>query len=264
MAFPGWLLLGAPAPACLAAANSNGDAAVDISDATYLLSHIFLGRPPPAAPFPACGPNKITADEEIGCRTGGLRAGQQGHPLFSPESWDGLLANLHSAKSTCKVRHAPVASFSEMFLVGLLSPREVLTDAQGFGMWLGAAMLLPLDAVFVPWQLVVGTHKHLQVSDEDLRVALAALARARELGFEERDCLRDLVRARFTFPGLAERTRLPEKSLHRMLGARGNPTAHNLARILCAIARDLGLKTTVSTRRVRKSARGIRKALAKA
>ena len=67
--------------------------------------------------------------------------------------------------------------------------------------------------------------------------------------------LRDLVRARVTFPQLASWTKLPEKSLHRMLGTKGNPTAQNLALLLGTITRKLGLRTTVSTERIRKPGR---------
>ncbi|MCU0728265.1 MAG: hypothetical protein MUE73_21170 [Planctomycetes bacterium] len=66
-----YLFLGGPAPPCLAACDSNDDAAVDISDSVYLLDYLFLGGPAPvgwtdadddgvpdptceAAPFAAC------------------------------------------------------------------------------------------------------------------------------------------------------------------------------------------------------------------
>ncbi len=39
---------------------------------------------------------------------------------------------------------------------------------------------------------------------------------------------RDYVNASITFDGLAKATRLPTKSLQRMLGLRGNPTAESL------------------------------------
>jgi DNA-binding phage protein len=52
--------------------------------------------------------------------------------------------------------------------------------------------------------------------------------------------LRDLVHASITFKRLAEETGLPEKSLHRMLGERGNPTMQNIGKILQAIQHDLG------------------------
>ena len=64
-----WLFLGGPAPGCVAVTNTNGDAAVDLSDPVYLLSHLFLGGPEPVAPFPDCGPGELPADEALGCVT---------------------------------------------------------------------------------------------------------------------------------------------------------------------------------------------------
>lgn len=56
-----------------------------------------------------------------------------------------------------------------------------------------------------------------------------------------RDCrCCDLVHASITFKRLAEETGLPEKSLHRMLGERGNPTMQNIGKILQAIQNDPG------------------------
>ncbi len=57
--------------------------------------------------------------------------------------------------------------------------------------------------------------------------------------------LRDLVNAQISFKELARQTGLGEKSLHRMLGRNGNPTAHNLAAILRSIAEDLQIKPRV-------------------
>lgn len=47
--------------------------------------------------------------------------------------------------------------------------------------------------------------------------------------------LRDLVNATLGFEELAELTRKPSKSLHRMLSSRGNPNMDNLAAIFGAI-----------------------------
>lgn len=47
--------------------NTNGDGAANITDATYLLNHLFAGSPPPVAPFPDCGPGTLPADAELGC-----------------------------------------------------------------------------------------------------------------------------------------------------------------------------------------------------
>jgi len=52
--------------------------------------------------------------------------------------------------------------------------------------------------------------------------------------------LRDLVHATITFKTLATETGLNEKSLHRMLGPHGNPTARNMAAILQAVRTVLG------------------------
>lgn len=57
--------------------------------------------------------------------------------------------------------------------------------------------------------------------------------------------LRDLVNAQISFKELARQTGLGEKSLHRMLGRNGNPTAQNLAAILRSIAEDLRVKPRV-------------------
>ncbi len=50
-----------------------------------------------------------------------------------------------------------------------------------------------------------------------------------------RAVLRDYVNATITFNGLAKATRIPAKSLQRMLGPRGNPTADSLFAILKAL-----------------------------
>ena len=57
--------------------------------------------------------------------------------------------------------------------------------------------------------------------------------------------LRDLVHAEITFKELARQTGLGEKTLHRMLNRRGNPTARNLGVIVKSIAEDLGIKPRV-------------------
>ena len=58
--------------------------------------------------------------------------------------------------------------------------------------------------------------------------------------------LRDLVHAEITFKELARQTGFDEKSLHRMLSRRGNPTARTLAKIVAAIRDDLGFVPRVS------------------
>lgn len=61
--------------------------------------------------------------------------------------------------------------------------------------------------------------------------------------------LRDLVHAKITFKELARQTGFGEKSLHRMLSPRGNPTARSLGKVLSAIQEDLRLapRVTVAT-----------------
>jgi DNA-binding phage protein len=58
--------------------------------------------------------------------------------------------------------------------------------------------------------------------------------------------LRDLVHAEITFKELARQTGFDEKSLHRMLSRRGNPTARTLGKIVAAIREDLGFVPRVS------------------
>ncbi len=58
--------------------------------------------------------------------------------------------------------------------------------------------------------------------------------------------LRDLVHAEITFKELARQTGFDEKSLHRILSRRGNPTARTLAKIVGAIRGDLGFVPRVS------------------
>ena len=57
--------------------------------------------------------------------------------------------------------------------------------------------------------------------------------------------LRDLVHAEITFKELARQTGLGEKTLHRMLNRRSNPTARNLDMIVKRIAEDLGIRPRV-------------------
>ena len=61
--------------------------------------------------------------------------------------------------------------------------------------------------------------------------------------------LRDYVNASITFDGLAKATRIPTKSLHRMLGPRGNPTAESLFTIIKALQESENIKLTVTTKR---------------
>lgn len=58
--------------------------------------------------------------------------------------------------------------------------------------------------------------------------------------------LRDLVHAEITFKELARQTGFDEKSLHRMLSGRGNPTLRSLAAIVRAIREDTGFRPRVT------------------
>lgn len=57
--------------------------------------------------------------------------------------------------------------------------------------------------------------------------------------------LRELVSATVGFEGLAELTRKPSKSLHRMLSPKGNPSMDNLAAIFGAIRACLKVSLSV-------------------
>ena len=61
--------------------------------------------------------------------------------------------------------------------------------------------------------------------------------------------LRDYVNATITFDGLAKATGIPSKSLQRMLGPRGNPTAASLFTIINALTESGRIKLTVTTKR---------------
>jgi len=54
--------------------------------------------------------------------------------------------------------------------------------------------------------------------------------------------LRDLVNASVGFEDLAAETKRPSKSLHRMLSEKGNPSMDNLAAIISAVSKHLGVK----------------------
>ncbi|MGH7707795.1 MAG: DNA-binding protein, partial [Vulcanimicrobiaceae bacterium] len=61
--------------------------------------------------------------------------------------------------------------------------------------------------------------------------------------------LRDLVNATVGFERLAAATGKPAKSLHRMLSTNGNPSMDNLAIIIGALRKRLGVK--LATRAVK-------------
>jgi DNA-binding phage protein len=58
--------------------------------------------------------------------------------------------------------------------------------------------------------------------------------------------LRDLVNAKVSFGALSKHTGLGEKSLHRMLSRRGNPTTKSLFTVTEAISQDLGVQLRVA------------------
>jgi putative addiction module killer protein len=61
--------------------------------------------------------------------------------------------------------------------------------------------------------------------------------------------LRDYVNATVGFSGLEKRTRIPAKSLMRMLGPKGSPSAANLSSILSALQKTEGVHFELSLRR---------------
>lgn len=74
--------------------------------------------------------------------------------------------------------------------------------------------------------------------DPDFRVALLEEAARALLGGDVaagRSALRDYINATIGFESLAETTGTPAKSLMRMFGPRGNPTAANLFAVIHAL-----------------------------
>lgn len=57
--------------------------------------------------------------------------------------------------------------------------------------------------------------------------------------------LRDLIHYSIGFEGLAAKTAIPSKSIHRMLTPKGNPTSRHLFTILRALRVNEGLKLEV-------------------
>ena len=56
------LFLGGAAPRCIKSGDTNDDGSLDLSDAVSLLNFLFLGGMRPGDPFPDCG-NDPTTDE---------------------------------------------------------------------------------------------------------------------------------------------------------------------------------------------------------
>ena len=61
--------------------------------------------------------------------------------------------------------------------------------------------------------------------------------------------LRDLINGTVGFEKLARRIRRPSKSLHRMLGSRGNPTTENFFAVMHALQRETGVRLEVRVRK---------------
>lgn len=60
-----------------------------------------------------------------------------------------------------------------------------------------------------------------------------------------RAVLRDYINATIGFEALAELVKTPPKSLMRMFGPKGNPTAENLFAVLPALQQDAGVRLDV-------------------
>ena len=61
--------------------------------------------------------------------------------------------------------------------------------------------------------------------------------------------LRDYVNATLGFQNLGKRTQIPAKSLMRMLGPKGSPSAANLSNILTALQRTEGVHFELALKR---------------
>jgi DNA-binding phage protein len=61
--------------------------------------------------------------------------------------------------------------------------------------------------------------------------------------------LRDYINATITFEGLAKKLRKSAKSLHRMLGPRGNPRADNIIEIIKTLQAQEHITLQVKTTR---------------
>jgi DNA-binding phage protein len=84
--------------------------------------------------------------------------------------------------------------------------------------------------------------------DAGFRKALLTEAMNAYLGGEEatgKAVLRDVINATIGFEQLAADLQKPSKSLHRMLGPRGNPNTANFFAILQVLQKRVGVKLTV-------------------
>ena len=64
------LFMGGQGPSCLAAADSTGNRSLDLSDSVFLLNFLFNGGDAPPAPFPECGPYEAR-DDDLPCESAG-------------------------------------------------------------------------------------------------------------------------------------------------------------------------------------------------
>jgi DNA-binding phage protein len=64
-----------------------------------------------------------------------------------------------------------------------------------------------------------------------------------------KELLRDYINATVGFPQLAAHTKIHVKTLHQMLGPKGNPTASNLFEIVAYLQRQEGVRLQVRTGR---------------
>lgn len=84
--------------------------------------------------------------------------------------------------------------------------------------------------------------------DAGFRKALLTEAMNAYLGGDEatgKAVLRDVINATIGFEALAAELGKPGKSLHRMLGPRGNPNTANFFAILQVLQKRVGVKLTV-------------------
>jgi DNA-binding phage protein len=84
--------------------------------------------------------------------------------------------------------------------------------------------------------------------DAGFRKALLTEAMNAYLGGDEatgKAVLRDVINATIGFEQLAAAVGKPSKSLHRMLGPRGNPNTANFFAILLVLQKTTGVKLTV-------------------
>jgi len=67
-----------------------------------------------------------------------------------------------------------------------------------------------------------------------------------------RNMLRHLIKGSIGYADLSRRTGTPEKSLIRMFGPRGNPTAANLFSVLAHLQQRAGVRLHVASERIKR------------